>query len=99
MFPPLANPPRVVSGFEALSMMGFPRDLLCRFLASNTVEGKNLDAFFHNMAGNTFPGAVTFAFLLSILFHLREEHVRAHLRASSARAPHGGEDVAALLLS
>jgi hypothetical protein len=91
-------------GLEALHQMGYPRKLLQAIL--NEFPDMD-DAFYHDVAGNTFPGNITFAVFSQITANLQDAHfdqeddLERELEPEVSDKPpevYGGTDLHKLLL-
>ena len=95
IYPPLVNgPPRAITGWESLNMMGVPWNLIYDYMNSPIGEDSE-DDFLKDLAGNTFPGPILFAFIVAIFLHMPHQIKRTLGKAgtrpsSSAMMP---EDV------
>ena len=73
VYPPTVDVPRPMLDIEVLHLMGVPIALIKDFLLKNPAAD---DGLLHDLGGNTFPGPVIFAMLMSILYNLQPCHMK-----------------------
>ncbi len=84
---------RVLLGFEALRVQGFPEETLKQYIAAQSSKHIEMDPFFLDLAGNAFCGPIVCAVLMAILARAPAALVRRFAVAQDGgEAASSGED-------